>query len=131
MKLLNIVITWLLLICASLVAAEPLQGFSENSLYKIQLLPAEQPIAINRIQRWKIKIQTVDGAAVEDARFVFDARMPEHRHGMPTEPSVEEYLGDGLYSVSGIKFSMPGNWQIKIDGSVGVNSLYAVFDLTL
>jgi len=46
--------------------------------------------------------------------------MPEHGHGLPTEPKVTKNFGDGTYLVEGIKFSMPGWWimtfTIKANG---------------
>jgi hypothetical protein len=38
--------------------------------------------------------------------------MPEHGHGLPTQPEVTKGMGDGDYIVQGIKFSMPGWWVI-------------------
>ncbi len=39
--------------------------------------------------------------------------MPQHGHGLPTEPEVTQELGDGYYIVEGMKFSMPGWWIIN------------------
>jgi len=38
--------------------------------------------------------------------------MPEHRHGLPTQPEVTKGTGDGDYIVQGLEFSMPGWWVI-------------------
>ena len=40
--------------------------------------------------------------------------MPEHGHGLPTEPVVTTMGFDGLYRIDGMKFSMPGWWVVTI-----------------
>ena len=38
--------------------------------------------------------------------------MPEHGHGLATQPRVEE-AGDGRYEVHGMKFQMGGFWYVQ------------------
>ena len=38
--------------------------------------------------------------------------MPEHRHGMPTQPQVTQNLGGGDYLVEGMRFQMGGWWAV-------------------
>jgi hypothetical protein len=47
--------------------------------------------------------------------------MPQHGHGLPTRPRVTREVESGTYLVEGMKFSMPGWWNIKFDiqGSQG------------
>jgi hypothetical protein len=40
--------------------------------------------------------------------------MPQHGHGLPTQPRVTRELGDGTYQLDGMKFSMTGWWEIKL-----------------
>jgi hypothetical protein len=58
------------------------------------------------------------GAPVEDASFVLDAAMPAHGHGMSTRPEHRP-LGHGRYLSEGMKFHMPGAWEITASASVG------------
>jgi len=44
------------------------------------------------------------------ARVRLDARMPEHKHGMNYQPSLE-VLGSGRYRSEGWLFHMPGRWE--------------------
>lgn len=44
----------------------------------------------------------------------FDARMPEHRHGMRVRPSIES-LGEGRFRVRGARLHMPGSWELHFD----------------
>ena len=45
--------------------------------------------------------------------------MPQHNHGLPTAPEVTRYLGEGRYLVEGLRFHMPGWWELRLDISVG------------
>jgi len=59
-------------------------------------------------------------APLTGATFKLDATMPEHKHGMMTQPRVTE-LGDGRYKVEGLKLHMPGRWvfQADLEGPAG------------
>ena len=72
-----------------------------------------------------------DGTPLEHADLSIDGGMPQHGHGLPTEPQVTEDLGGGRYKVEGMKFNMPGWWTItlKVSGAAGTDS--ATFNLTL
>jgi hypothetical protein len=53
------------------------------------------------------------GAPLEDATFMLDAGMPSHGHGMSTRPEHRE-LGRGRYVSEGMKFHMPGAWELTV-----------------
>lgn len=61
-----------------------------------------------------IYIQDLSGVGVEGADVVIDGGMRAHGHGLPTSPVVEE-IGGGAYQIKGLKFSMPGMWEIVFD----------------
>jgi len=64
---------------------------------------------------WVVTIKTADGNPVEPARVLVTGGMPMHGHGLPTQPQVSEYLGDGRYLLKGLKFSMNGRWEINLE----------------
>ena len=72
-------------------------------------------IPINKIVSWTLKVDTAEGQAVTDAEIAVSGDMPEHGHGLPTEPKVTKNIGDGTYLVEGIKFSMPGWWTMTFE----------------
>jgi hypothetical protein len=72
------------------------------------------PITINRIHTWTVSVEDREGRPVDGARVVVDGDMPEHQHGMPTEPEMTGQTGSGEYRIEGMKFSMPGLWEIEI-----------------
>jgi hypothetical protein len=83
---------------------------SNQGIYKASYTPKRQPIAINQIHSWTIHIATPDGRPVTDASITVDGDMPQHGHGLPTQPQVTKNLGNGDYLVEGMKFQMGGWW---------------------
>ena len=98
---------------------------SAAGMYRVALVPPPQAPAINQMHSWKVKLATADGAPVHGARFVVDGGMPQHGHGLPTQPRVTREVGDGTYSLDGMKFSMTGWWEVKlaIDGPQGADKV--------
>jgi hypothetical protein len=104
---------------------------SDAGLYIVSIVPDLDPVAINKIHSWTIHVEMADGTAVDDATITVGGGMPEHGHGLPTAPEVTENLGDGDYRVEGMKFQMPGWWEVKfnIDAEAGIDSV--TFNLLL
>lgn len=100
-----------------------LQRVSSRGLYRVELMPPATPPAINQLHRWRVRVTTPAGAAVSGARIRVGGGMPEHGHGLPTQPRVTAELGDGTYLVDGMKFSMSGRWELtfEIDGTAGAD----------
>lgn len=73
-----------------------------------------EPLTINRIHSWVLYVETIEGIPVADAELTVEGGMPEHDHGLPTRPRVTRYLGDGQYLLEGMRFHMPGAWEIQI-----------------
>jgi hypothetical protein len=83
-------------------------------VYRVALVPPPQPPAINQLHSWRVKLATADGAPVTHARFAVDGGMPQHGHGLPTQPRVTRELEAGTYQLDGMKFSMTGWWELKL-----------------
>lgn len=72
------------------------------------------PVPVNVIHGWTLTVVTADGNnPVKDAVISIDGDMPQHGHGLPTQPEATQELSDGEYLVEGLKFSMPGWWVMK------------------
>jgi hypothetical protein len=82
--------------------------------YQVSLQAPAEPIAINKLHAWEIRLRTFSGAAITGAHIDVDGGMPQHGHGFPTQPRITRELGDGRYLLEGMKFSMPGWWEIKL-----------------
>ena len=98
---------------------------SVSNLYRVALVPPAQRPAINQMHSWKVKLTTLDGAPVHGATFLVDGGMPQHGHGLPTQPRVTREIEDGTYALEGMKFSMTGWWELKlaIQGPQGVDKV--------
>lgn len=87
---------------------------SASSVYRVALVPPAQAPAINQMHSWKVKLATPQGAPVRGATFLVDGGMPQHGHGLPTQPRVTREFEDGTYALDGMKFSMTGWWEVKL-----------------
>jgi hypothetical protein len=87
---------------------------SAAGTYRVTLVPPAQAPKINQLHSWKVKLATRDGAVVRNATFKVDGGMPQHGHGLPTQPRVTREIEPGTYSLDGMKFSMTGWWEIKL-----------------
>lgn len=104
---------------------------TERGLYTATVEPGLSPIAVGTMHSWVVLITAPDGGPVEQAAILVDGGMPQHGHGLPTEPEVSANLGAGRYQVDGMKFNMPGWWEVRlsIDGPAGPDTV--TFNLVL
>ena len=88
-------------------------GYAEEVQERFRLSYKSQvePLPLNRIHSWLLRVETTDAKPVEKAKIRVDGGMPAHNHGLPTEPIVIE-IGNGDYLVQGLKFSMTGHWEM-------------------
>ncbi len=86
---------------------------SEKGLFQVAYDTEVKPIPIGRIHRWRIQVLDAGGNPVESARILVDGGMPEHGHGLPTEPEMTDNMGNGVYEIGGMRFSMPGWWVVE------------------
>ena len=103
---------------------------SANSVYTATLEPRE-PLRLRQLQTVAVLVVDAAGRPVEDASFSIQGGMPEHRHGLPTQPRVTRSLGGGVYEIEGVRFSMGGWWELRlaIDSPAGADSV--TFNLSL
>jgi hypothetical protein len=86
---------------------------SSRGNFVATIAPDSDPIPINQIHAWKLHLRGAGGQPIEGAKIRVYGLMPEHNHGMATQPRVTEYLKDGTYLVDGIKLQMRGWWTIR------------------
>ena len=103
---------------------------SARHTYTATLQPQE-PLRLRRLQTVPVLIKDAKGVPVEGAVIAVDGGMPEHGHGLPTQPRITRALGSGLYEIEGVRFSMGGWWELKlaIDSAAGADSV--TFNLSL
>lgn len=100
----------LLLAAASGALACPLpqpalQGQAVQATWRV----AGAPIAVGRHFAIELQLCPADSTL----RRV-DATMPEHRHGMNYQPSLQA-LGGGRWRAEGLMFHMAGRWELRLD----------------
>jgi hypothetical protein len=104
---------------------------SENKMFSVTYESRRDPIPMQDIHSWVLKVSTVDGTPVTNAEILVDGDMPEHGHGLPTQPEVLQELEEGTYLVEGMKFSMPGWWTITFVITAGDMQDRVTFNLSL
>ena len=112
-----VALSFLLAATSKLAAQEVWE--SSNGSFKVSYSSKITPIPINQIHQWILHIETADGAAVSAATLEMEGGMPLHDHGLPTNPVATEYLGEGNYSIEGVRFHMMGDWEITLEISQG------------
>lgn len=93
------------------------------------LVNEANPVPLNHLHDWTLHLETPSGEPVAGATIGIDGGMPEHSHGLPTEPKVTHELGDGKYLVEGVRFQMAGWWQLALNVSAGDDNDIVTFDL--
>jgi YtkA-like len=91
-----------------------LRKATTNGHYIASMEPGLSPIVVGTMHGWIVEITTPSGQPVEHAEIFIDGGMPQHGHGLPTEPKVTAELGGGRYQIEGMKFNMPGWWTINV-----------------
>jgi transcriptional regulator GlxA family with amidase domain len=86
---------------------------SEKQVFTATLQP-RQPLRARQLQSIPVRITDARGRPVEDAAIAIDGGMPEHGHGLPTQPRVGRALGGGVYEIEGVRFNMGGWWELKL-----------------
>lgn len=95
---------------------------SEHSLYTVTLQPAEA-LRARRLQKISVRVHDAAGHAISGATLSVDGGMPQHGHGLPTQPRVIPAAADGAYAIEGLRFNMGGWWvlALTIDGPRGAD----------
>jgi hypothetical protein len=104
---------------------------TEDEAFQVTISSNLDPLSLNEIHSWTVHVETADGEAVENAEIAVDGGMPEHNHGFPTAPEITEESGGGEYLLEGVKFSMAGWWELKLDITAGGQTDSVTFNIML
>jgi hypothetical protein len=103
---------------------------SANQAFVVYMRP-EEVLRLRKLQTVRILVLDATGKPVEGARISVDGGMPEHSHGLPTQPQVRRSLGGGMYDIEGLRFSMGGWWEVKLLIETPAASDRVTFNLSL
>ena len=91
-------------------------------------------LKVNRMTDLQISIRTLKGEGKPSGGpyelTFFDARMPDHNHGMVVQPKISQ-LDDLHWKVEGFKLHMKGLWQFYLTVKVGKTEEKVSFDLDI
>lgn len=99
------------------------QGSSKDGLIKVIVSEAnghhgrghDASPNLSKLSTLKIKLESkTSGLLDQVSKLRFDARMPDHNHGMVTKPVVTKKSASE-YTVQGVKLHMPGAWIFYVD----------------
>ena len=103
---------------------------SVKQTYRVALQPTG-PFRLRQMQTVSVQVLDSTGTPVEDAAIAVDGGMPEHNHGLPTQPRVKRSIGAGMYEIEGLRFSMGGWWELKLAIQSPRGADQVVFNLAL
>jgi len=104
---------------------------SDNGHFQVSYISKLEPIEINNLHAWNIFIKDKNGNDVSNAEVSVIGGMPEHNHGLPTQPQITMNFGDGCYLLEGMKFHMLGWWTVTISITNENKSDAVTFNLKL
>jgi len=89
---------------------------SNGGTYGIDILAAPDPIPLGDLFDIEVRVREGcrSGPPAEKVGLEVEAIMPGHGHGMNTHPRVAT-LGGGRFLATGLRFHMPGRWEVHFD----------------
>ncbi len=83
---------------------------SETGVVEATWQPRDGRVRIGVFQDWVLTLRTSHGDPVDQVRIGVGGGIPGHGHGLTTQPTATQYLGDGRHLIEGVKLSMAGRW---------------------
>lgn len=93
-------------------AQEPLWRLQSDYDFTLTIYSEIAPLELNRIHSWELVLSRRDGSPVSGAEISVEGGMPLHDHGLPTQPQILAEVAPGRYPLEGMRFHMPGPWQL-------------------
>ncbi|MBN9253014.1 MAG: FixH family protein [Mesorhizobium sp.] len=102
-----------------------------NGLFVATIRPDGPEPTVGPIGTWILAVTKPDGTPVSGATITVGGGMPQHNHGFPTQPQVSTAPDPGQYRIEGVKFSMPGLWEMRLIIEAGTERDEAFFNIRL
>ena len=107
-----------------------LSGVTDKG-FKIEIYSELSPLSINTIHSWHIRVLDRDDEILELEELIVFGGMPEHDHGLPTQPEVTMRLDNGDYLLEGLRFHMQGRWELQVEFQYAGADDTAIIDFEL
>lgn len=91
-----------------------ISGVTDRGL-QIEIYSELSPLVINQIHSWHIRVMDREGEVLVLDQLAVFGGMPEHDHGLPTQPIVTTHLDNGDYLLEGVRFHMQGLWRLQVE----------------
>lgn len=117
--------------CLAQFSEEPVLSLETRKGVQIHIFSELAPLDINQIHSWLLRVEDAKGKPLEDATIEVVGGMPEHDHGLPTQPKITAEIATGQYLLEGVRFHMPGKWQLDIEISYASTTEMATIDFQL
>ena len=115
---------------AANVRLPDLSGVTDKGL-KIEIYSELSPLSINQIHSWHLRVLDRNNEILELEELNIFGGMPEHDHGLPTQPKVTTRLDNGDYLLEGVRFHMQGHWQLQVELQLNGVEDTAIIDFDL
>ncbi len=96
----------------TIITSQEMTTTNDIGWTSVAYLPVE--ISINQFHSWEFEFINADGVSQPCLQLTVNGGMPSHNHGLPTEPAIEPSTNKGRYVLEGVKFHMPGTWQLEL-----------------
>ena len=100
---------------------------SDRGNFMVHLWPRDGAIPVRRLHEWGLRVTGRDGGPVRATYLNIDGGMPQHGHGLITQPEITAEDADGNHIIEGMKFHMGGEWTLRIEVVAGDLSDFATF----
>lgn len=80
---------------------------------RLATVQTDAPLVTRRLQTVRLVVTDSAGTGIDGATIRVGGGMPQHGHGLPTQPRVTRSLGNGAYVVEGLRFNMGGWWELR------------------
>ncbi|MFD2647359.1 auxin-binding protein [Devosia albogilva] len=103
---------------------------STKGLYRVSLKPRLEPVPIGEVHSWLVEVTEPQGGQI-DVEVRFAGEMPGHGHGLSAAAEVTYDEVAERHIVEGVRFSMAGNWLLRVDITGPAGDDMAIFGLNL
>ncbi len=104
---------------------------SAANAFVVSIEPEEGTVKRGPLHAWIVTMAGPDGTPVSGATIEVDGGMPQHGHGLPTEPVAVELPEAGKYRIEGMRFNMGGWWVMRLEIKAAGQQDHVEFNIVL